>query len=69
MSLSNKKFPHTIGLAWPECPHPADAPVVLILPGLCGSVRGSVRDSVRVSVRVSSSVNVRAIVNGDTSPV
>ena len=31
----------TIGLAWPECKLPASAPIVIILPGLCGSVEGS----------------------------
>ena len=33
----------TLGLAWPDTPSslPASAPVVLILPGLCGSIEGT----------------------------
>lgn len=31
----------TIGIAWPEASLPDTAPIVLILPGLCGSVKGT----------------------------
>ena len=61
----------TIGIAWPEVPAtmPETAPVVLVLPGLCGDIKGNSHTVATLIAAACVRVRTRDVASHDVAAV